>query len=102
MFVKFVFTACLYRNLSKQTINVMQVCTIFLRNNSCKQNIIAVLLIFCRFQFDDDVKLDEVVQLCPDNITGADFYGMCSNAWMSAARRLIAQIEKGKSDFLFK
>lgn len=32
---------------------------------------------------------------CPQNITGADLYGVCSAAWSSAARRLIRQIENG-------
>lgn len=26
---------------------------------------------------------------CPENITGADYYGLCSEAWMAAVRRLI-------------
>lgn len=36
-----------------------------------------------------DVNLDEIVDLCPVNITGADYYGLCSDAWMSAVRKLI-------------
>jgi len=48
-----------------------------------------------RFRLADDVKFKEVVHMCPQNITGADFYGICSNAWSFAAKRLIEEIEKG-------
>jgi len=33
-----------------------------------------------------------VVKLCPKNVTGADFYGLCSNAWVGAVRNLIGKI----------
>lgn len=49
-----------------------------------------------KFKFSDKLSLEKVVKTCPANITGADFYGICSSAWMSAASRLIRKIEKGK------
>ncbi|CAG9864772.1 unnamed protein product [Phyllotreta striolata] len=48
-----------------------------------------------RFNLDKDVNLEEIVGVCPKNITGADFYGICSNAWLEAARRLVNSIENG-------
>lgn len=54
--------------------------------------------IFCRrFNLSKDIDLSEVVRTCPTNITGADFYGICSNAWSSAVKRLITSIEEGKN-----
>lgn len=54
-----------------------------------------VLLKNFRFKLAKDVNLEEIVKTCPNNITGADFYGLCSNTWMAAARKLIKKIEKG-------
>ncbi|CAH0547485.1 unnamed protein product [Brassicogethes aeneus] len=42
-----------------------------------------------KFNFSKDVDLEKIVKQCPVNITGADFYGICSNAWSAAVRRLI-------------
>lgn len=50
-----------------------------------------------RFELSEDVKLDRVVKLGPKNVTGADYYGLCSNAWMSAVRRLITNTKNGKT-----
>lgn len=46
-----------------------------------------------KFNFKKSINLDEIVSLCPPNITGADFYGICSNAWSNAVRKLIVKIE---------
>lgn len=46
-----------------------------------------------RFRLSPDVNLEEIVDLCPANITGADYYGLCSNAWMSAVRELLRNNE---------
>lgn len=44
-----------------------------------------------KFNFADDVDFTELLNLLPTrkNITGADFYGICSKAWLNAARRHI-------------
>lgn len=42
-----------------------------------------------KFHLAEEVILEDIVKDCPTNVTGADFYGLCSNAWMSAVRRLI-------------
>ncbi|XP_076264418.1 peroxisomal biogenesis factor 6 isoform X1 [Rhynchophorus ferrugineus] len=47
-----------------------------------------------RFKLSDGLDLKLIVESCPDNITGADFYGICSSAWTSAAKKLIEHIEK--------
>ncbi|CAG9763412.1 unnamed protein product [Ceutorhynchus assimilis] len=51
-----------------------------------------------KFVLSKRVNLQEIVKNCPTNITGADFYGICSTAWSLAAKRLIEAIEKGASD----
>ncbi|KAK4873529.1 hypothetical protein RN001_015558 [Aquatica leii] len=42
-----------------------------------------------KFKLDRSVNLEDVVKICPKNITGADFYGLCSVAWLSCVRKLI-------------
>ena len=41
------------------------------------------------------VNLEEVVDACPPNMTGADFYGLTSEAALNAVRRHISQLESG-------
>ncbi|XP_066148271.1 peroxisomal ATPase PEX6 isoform X2 [Euwallacea fornicatus] len=53
-----------------------------------------------KFRLSEKVDLKKIVLKSPDNITGADFYGICSNAWCSAAKRLIETIEKDDQDFI--
>jgi peroxin-6 len=48
-----------------------------------------------KFNFKEDSTIEQIVNYCPINYSGADFYGVCSSAWMSAARRLITSIENG-------
>lgn len=40
-----------------------------------------------RFDFHDSVDLLEIAKRCPGRLTGADMYGLCSGAWMSAMKR---------------
>ncbi|XP_012253776.2 peroxisome assembly factor 2 isoform X1 [Athalia rosae] len=37
--------------------------------------------------FEDGKELEQVVKILPDNVTGADMYAVCSNAWLLAVRR---------------
>lgn len=48
-----------------------------------------------KFNLSKGINLEEIVKSCPKNITGADFYGICSNAWMAAARKLVLKIQDG-------
>ncbi|XP_077969633.1 peroxisomal ATPase PEX6-like [Styela clava] len=42
-----------------------------------------------RANLSPEVRLDEVIEACPDNMTGADFYALTSEALMNAIRRRI-------------
>ncbi|XP_066256260.1 peroxisomal ATPase PEX6 isoform X2 [Euwallacea similis] len=53
-----------------------------------------------KFRLSEKVDLRKMVLKSPNNITGADFYGICSNAWCSAAKRLIETIKKDDQDFI--
>nr|CAI5824438.1 unnamed protein product [Callosobruchus analis] len=48
------------------------------------------------FNIEDNTNLSELVNMCPKYVTGADFYGMCANAWFSAVKRLILRVESEK------
>ncbi|XP_044764883.1 peroxisome biogenesis protein 6-like isoform X2 [Coccinella septempunctata] len=50
------------------------------------------------FNLNDEVRLEDIVKLCPSNISGADFYGICAESWMHAVRRTIQQCENGPKD----
>ena len=50
----------------------------------------------CLYEFFFKVNLEEVVNVCPTNMTGADFYGLTSEAAMNAVRRHIEDIESGR------
>lgn len=39
--------------------------------------------------------------MCPVNITGADYYGLCADAWMSAVRKLIKTTNDNRITKLF-
>lgn len=54
-----------------------------------------IMINIFRFKLSKDVNFEEIVKTCPPTITGADFYGICSNAWMCAAKKLIERIENG-------
>lgn len=48
-----------------------------------------------RFQLRSDVSLKDVVSLLPDNLTGADLYSVCSQAWAIALRTQIHNLTHG-------
>ncbi|XP_034948929.1 peroxisome assembly factor 2 isoform X2 [Chelonus insularis] len=47
-----------------------------------------------KFHLADNVKLDDIVNKLPSNLTGADLQSLCSNAWLNAARNVIETYEK--------
>lgn len=49
-----------------------------------------------RFQVDSAVDLQQVVDRCPDHMTGADLYALCSDAMTAAIKRKIVLIEDGR------
>ncbi|XP_010788200.1 peroxisome assembly factor 2-like [Notothenia coriiceps] len=48
-----------------------------------------------RFQVDSAVDLQQVVDRCPDHMTGADLYALCSDAMTAAIKRKISLIDEG-------
>lgn len=48
-----------------------------------------------KFRLAKDLNLASVVDECPPNLTGADFYSLCSAAMLRATRRHILQLEQG-------
>ncbi|XP_056136218.1 peroxisomal ATPase PEX6 [Lampris incognitus] len=48
-----------------------------------------------KFHLDPGVSLQEVVERCPPQLTGADLYALCSDAMMAAITRKIALITRG-------
>uniref|UniRef100_A0A3P8TL71 Peroxisomal ATPase PEX6 n=1 Tax=Amphiprion percula TaxID=161767 RepID=A0A3P8TL71_AMPPE len=48
-----------------------------------------------KFRLDPAVNLQEVVDRCPANMTGADLYALCSDAMTAAIKRKITHINSG-------
>jgi len=46
-----------------------------------------------KFIHDDNVVLEEVLDRCPFNFTGADFYALCSGAMANALQRRVKEIQ---------
>lgn len=51
-----------------------------------------------KFVLNEDCDLEKVEFECPINMTGADFYALCSSAMMNAIRRCVAKIETESKD----
>ena len=54
-----------------------------------------------RFVFECDFSLMTVVEKCPWNMTGADFYALSSEALLNAVKRKIALLQAGKNNGLY-
>lgn len=48
------------------------------------------------------MNLEEIAELVPDNVTGADLYSLCSNAWFSALRKSVSLVEAGVLKEIFQ
>ncbi len=46
-----------------------------------------------KFSLSEDVDLTEVSQQCAPQLTGADLYALCADAWMAALKRRIEERE---------
>lgn len=44
-----------------------------------------------KFYLESGLQLEEVVKLLTMDLTGADMYSVCSNAWLVAVRRIVAE-----------
>lgn len=53
------------------------------------------LIVSCRFCLHPDLRLEDVAALCPTNLTGADFYALCSDAMLQSVKRKIELLEQG-------
>lgn len=42
-----------------------------------------------KFSFDEKLKLEKVAEMLKHEMTGADLYSICSNAWLGAVRRTV-------------
>ncbi|SPP75750.1 peroxisome assembly factor 2 isoform X2 [Drosophila guanche] len=49
-----------------------------------------------RFVLDSGVNIDEIAERLKNDMSGADLYSICSNAWLSAVRRTIDRHLSGK------
>lgn len=50
-----------------------------------------------RFQLDPTVNLQQVVEHCPAQMSGADLYALCSDAMMVAIKRKMVFMEGGEN-----
>ncbi|XP_028420769.1 peroxisome assembly factor 2 isoform X2 [Perca flavescens] len=48
-----------------------------------------------KFQVDSAVDLQQVLERCPDHMTGADLYALCSDAMTAAIKRKVSLIDGG-------
>lgn len=62
--------------------------------------ILLIFDIFFRFYLDKELTVKQIAELLQEDMTGADLYSICSNAWLSAVRRTILGITKGKLKIL--
>lgn len=49
--------------------------------------------LLCRFNLAPNTSLEKIAEACPNNLTGADFYALCSDAMLNAIRDQVNQLE---------
>eukprot|EP01132_Coremiostelium_polycephalum_P004855 gene4855-6051_t len=49
-----------------------------------------------KFHLSEDIDLRQVVEKCPMNLTGADFYALCSDSLANAMKDRISKLEKAR------
>lgn len=47
-----------------------------------------------KFKLDPNIELIEIAKKCPENLTGADFYALCSDAMLKCISRLIKNVDE--------
>ncbi|KAL3872576.1 hypothetical protein ACJMK2_035792 [Sinanodonta woodiana] len=50
-----------------------------------------------KFNLEENLDLSTIAEKCPFNLTGADFYALCSDALLNAIKRKIDQLERGET-----
>ncbi|XP_066584730.1 peroxisomal ATPase PEX6 [Prorops nasuta] len=70
--------------------------------HSDKNSKLSVLQALTRkFSFSNGGKeLEKLVEKLPDNLTGADLYAVCSDAWLHAARRALTEYDNNTADLV--
>lgn len=56
---------------------------------------VIIILLLNRFNLSSDCHLENIVEKCSFNMTGADFYALCSDAMLNAISRSISRINEG-------
>lgn len=51
-----------------------------------------------KFKFEKHIQLKNVAELLNEEMTGADLYSICSNAWLSAVRRTVLNNKNNQSE----
>lgn len=64
-------------------------------DNGKEQRLSILRAITRKFSFEEGCTLEAIESSCPSNLTGADFYGLCSSAYLNALKRKISQLELG-------
>ncbi|XP_041641110.1 peroxisome assembly factor 2 [Cheilinus undulatus] len=64
-------------------------------NEDRESQLLVLQAVLRKFQLDETVKLQEVVDQCPIHMTGADLYALCSDAMTVAIKRKISLISDG-------
>ena len=47
-----------------------------------------------KFSLAGDVDLGDLAARCPPQLTGADMYALCADAWMNGLKRLVATVRR--------
>ncbi|XP_029452596.1 peroxisome biogenesis factor 6 [Rhinatrema bivittatum] len=69
---------------------------LFVGVNDDRESQLRVLKAITRkFKLDPLVSLSSIIEKCPQQLTGADLYALCSDALMSAIKRKVEWIEQG-------
>ena len=53
------------------------------------------MLCLSSFKLEDGLRLVDIAEKCPMNLTGADLHALCCDAMLNAVRRKIRLIESG-------
>lgn len=64
-------------------------------DNGKEQRLSILRAITRKFAFEEACTLEAIESKCPNNLTGADFYGLCSSAYLNALKRNIHCLEAG-------
>ena len=67
-------------------------------DNGKEQRLSILRAITRKFAFESNCTLEAIESSCPSNLTGADFYGLCSSAYLNALKRKINHLELGGGD----